>query len=120
METQYYTNCAVQGCSSGPREIRKYKNRKYYDTAQSTYVTFDDMVAMVRDGVSIKVVDWAARDITLESLIRFQAKVLERATESHLNTTQRDTVLNATRYEGGLLAYAQALEVQLNAVKKGN
>jgi polyhydroxyalkanoate synthesis repressor PhaR len=37
--------------------IKKYANRKLYDTRTSRYVTLDDIAQMVRDGHDIQVVD---------------------------------------------------------------
>lgn len=37
--------------------IKKYANRRLYDTGSSSYITLDDLAAMVRRGVNFKVVD---------------------------------------------------------------
>jgi polyhydroxyalkanoate synthesis repressor PhaR len=37
--------------------IKKYANRKLYDTRTSRYITLDEIAALVRDGHDIKVVD---------------------------------------------------------------
>jgi polyhydroxyalkanoate synthesis repressor PhaR len=37
--------------------IKKYANRKLYDTRTSRYVTLDDLAQLVRDGHDIRVVD---------------------------------------------------------------
>ena len=37
--------------------IKKYANRKLYDTRTSSYVTLEDLAALVREGHEIKVVD---------------------------------------------------------------
>ncbi len=37
--------------------IRKYENRRLYDTQNSRYVNLDDIAAMVREGVEIQVID---------------------------------------------------------------
>lgn len=37
--------------------IRKYGNRRMYDTASSRYVNIDDIARLVRDGADVKVVD---------------------------------------------------------------
>ncbi|MBI1909615.1 MAG: hypothetical protein HYS22_05545 [Deltaproteobacteria bacterium] len=39
------------------RTIKRYQNRKLYDTAQSCYVTLDDIAGLIRAGEDIKVVD---------------------------------------------------------------
>lgn len=37
--------------------IKKYANRRLYDTRRSSYITLDDLATMVRDGREFKVVD---------------------------------------------------------------
>jgi polyhydroxyalkanoate synthesis repressor PhaR len=37
--------------------IKKYENRRLYDTAASRYVNLEDVARMVRDGVDVEVVD---------------------------------------------------------------
>lgn len=37
--------------------IKKYENRRLYDTASSRYVNLDDVARMVRDGAEVQVVD---------------------------------------------------------------
>ena len=45
--------------------IKRYSNRKLYDTEQSTYVTLDEITQMVKDGEDIRIVDNATKeDIT--------------------------------------------------------
>ena len=36
-----------------PVTIKKYANRRLYNTGTSTYVTLEDLAAMVKDGVSV-------------------------------------------------------------------
>ena len=40
-----------------PRVLKKYQNRRLYDTATSTYVVLDDIKQMIMDGDDIKVID---------------------------------------------------------------
>jgi len=37
--------------------IKKYSNRRLYDTRQSKYITLEDLAALIRDGATVKVVD---------------------------------------------------------------
>jgi len=37
--------------------VKKYENRRLYDTAASRYVNLDDVARMVREGVEVQVVD---------------------------------------------------------------
>jgi polyhydroxyalkanoate synthesis regulator protein len=38
------------------RNIRRYSNRKLYDTEQSHYVTLTDLAKLIRDGEEIRVI----------------------------------------------------------------
>jgi polyhydroxyalkanoate synthesis repressor PhaR len=49
--------------------IRKYGNRRLYDTAGSRYVNLDDLAALVRQGKDVKVVDAkTGKDLTRVTL----------------------------------------------------
>jgi polyhydroxyalkanoate synthesis repressor PhaR len=58
--------------------IKRYANRKLYDTEQSTYVTLDEIEQMVKDGEEIRIIDNASKDdithITLAHIIFEQEK----------------------------------------------
>ena len=54
---------------STARTIKRYANRKLYDTRDSRYVTLDHIAAMVRAGDDVKVVDNTTRsDLTTATL----------------------------------------------------
>lgn len=40
-----------------PRVIKRYANRKMYDTSRSCYVTLEEVAEMVRDGHEVQVID---------------------------------------------------------------
>jgi len=48
--------------------IKKYANRKLYDTRTSRYITLEGIAQLVRDGHEIKVVDNDQRDLTQVTL----------------------------------------------------
>jgi polyhydroxyalkanoate synthesis repressor PhaR len=51
------------------RIIRRYSNRKLYDTHESHYVTLQALAALVRSGEDFQVVDHSsARDLTAATL----------------------------------------------------
>jgi polyhydroxyalkanoate synthesis repressor PhaR len=58
--------------------IKKYSNRRLYDTLGSRYVNLDDIAALVRDGTDIKVVDAKTGEdltrVTLTQIITEDAK----------------------------------------------
>ena len=43
--------------SKEPKIIKRYTNRKLYDTVESRYVTLDEIAEMVKAGVEVKIVD---------------------------------------------------------------
>lgn len=49
--------------------IKRYQNRKLYDTSQSCYITLDDLAKMIRDGDDVVVIDnRTQKDITSSTL----------------------------------------------------
>jgi polyhydroxyalkanoate synthesis repressor PhaR len=55
--------------STGKVTIKKYANRRLYDTESSTYITLDRLAAMVREGREFEVVDAkSGEDITRQVL----------------------------------------------------
>jgi polyhydroxyalkanoate synthesis repressor PhaR len=55
---------------SSERIIKKYPNRRLYDTEVSRYVTLDDVRALVMDGVDFRVLDTNNEDITRAILLQ--------------------------------------------------
>lgn len=52
-------------------EIKKYANRRLYDTAQSSYITLADLAEMVSSGTEIKVSDAkSGEDLTSITLLQ--------------------------------------------------
>ena len=58
--------------------IKKYENRRMYDTSQSRYVNLDDLAEMVRQGADVQVVDAKTGEdltrVTLTQVIMEDAK----------------------------------------------
>ncbi len=58
--------------------IRKYENRRLYDTSASRYINLEELAAMVRNGTEIKVVDAKTGEdltrVTLTQIIVEEAK----------------------------------------------
>jgi polyhydroxyalkanoate synthesis repressor PhaR len=49
--------------------VKKYSNRRLYDTAESRYITLEELAAKVRDGTDVQVVDAkSGRDLTQATL----------------------------------------------------
>ena len=62
----------------GPQVFKKYANRRIYDTHSSSYVTLDQLAAIVRKGQTVKVIDAKTKaDVTafiLTQIVLEQAK----------------------------------------------
>jgi polyhydroxyalkanoate synthesis repressor PhaR len=56
-----------------PKVIKRYTNRKLYDTVESRYVTLDEIAAMIKEGVEVRIVDNRTKDdltsVTLAQII---------------------------------------------------
>lgn len=64
-----------------PITVKKYANRRLYNTATSSYVTLEDLAVMVRDGVDFKVVDAKSHeDITRSVLTQI---IFEQESRGH-------------------------------------
>lgn len=60
---------------SEQRLIRKYVNRRLYDTTQSRYVNLDDLRELITKGANVKVVEQATgTDITTPVLLQIIAE----------------------------------------------
>ncbi len=49
--------------------IKKYENRRLYDSAQSRYVNLEDIAAIIRDGHDVQVVDAKTGDDVTRSIL---------------------------------------------------
>ncbi len=56
-----------------PIEIRRYQNRKLYDTERSTYVTLEDIAVIVKRGDDVRIIDNRTKEdltsVTLTQII---------------------------------------------------
>lgn len=52
------------------RIIKKYNNRRLYDTVDSKYITITEIGKMIREDIAIKVIDQDNKDITSQILIQ--------------------------------------------------
>jgi polyhydroxyalkanoate synthesis repressor PhaR len=51
--------------SESTKTIKRYPNRKMYDTEESRYVNLDELAAMIREGIEVRVVDHkSGEDVT--------------------------------------------------------
>ncbi|MBN1209927.1 MAG: polyhydroxyalkanoate synthesis regulator DNA-binding domain-containing protein [Myxococcaceae bacterium] len=56
-----------------PKVIKRYTNRKLYDTVESRYVTLDEIASMIKEGVEVRIVDNRTKEdltsVTLAQII---------------------------------------------------
>jgi polyhydroxyalkanoate synthesis repressor PhaR len=65
-----------------PKVIKRYTNRKLYDTVESRYVTLDEIAEMVKQGLEVRIVDNRSKDdltsVTLAQIIFEEEKKKNR------------------------------------------
>src|SRR5471030_2495155 len=56
-----------------PKVIKRYTNRKLYDTVESRYVTLDEIAQMIKAGAEVKIIDNRTKEdltsVTLAQII---------------------------------------------------
>lgn len=64
--------------SKKPRIVKRYQNRKLYDTSASSYVTLDDIAVLIRQGEDVQIIDNQSHEdltsVTLTQIIFEQEK----------------------------------------------
>ena len=104
------------------RIIKKYANRRLYDTGDSQYITLDDLKSLIASGVRVKIIDAKSReDISREVLLQLVAEQ-ESMGRPILNETILTALIRfydhpmqkiATRYLETALGQLQEQQVQL-------
>lgn len=65
-----------------PKVIKRYTNRKLYDTVESRYVTLEEIAAMIKEGVEVQIVDNKSKEdltsVTLAQIIFEEEKKRNR------------------------------------------
>ena len=88
---------ATEGGKNSPRVIRKYPNRRLYDTVESRYVTLADVRRLVVDRVDFVVLDRKSQqDITRSILLQVIAEQ-EGAGESLMSRDFLSQVIRTLR-----------------------
>lgn len=66
-------NGAPQSDKKEPKVIKRYTNRKLYDTVESRYVTLDEIAQMIKGGAEVKIIDNRSKEdltsVTLAQII---------------------------------------------------
>ncbi|MBI2344068.1 MAG: polyhydroxyalkanoate synthesis regulator DNA-binding domain-containing protein [Deltaproteobacteria bacterium] len=86
--------------TKGIRTIKRYQNRKLYDTVDSCYVTLEDIAELVKQGEDVHVVDNATKEdltsVTLSQIIfeeeKRQKNVLPLATLTNIIRSGGETL----------------------------
>ena len=96
------------------RIIKRYQNRKLYDTFQSCYVTLEEIAQIIREGNEIKVIDNKTKgDITYMT----QIQLLFDQERKTLGPSDSTLLKRVIRSESGTLSgYVKYLEAKLNLV----
>jgi polyhydroxyalkanoate synthesis repressor PhaR len=72
----------AQTAGKEPKVIKRYTNRKLYDTVESRYVTLDEIAEMVKQGVEVKIVDNRTKEdltsVTLAQIVFEEEKKTSR------------------------------------------
>ena len=59
--------------SHGPKVVKRYQNRKLYDTQDSCYVTLEDIRDMIKEGTDVQIIDNSTKEdltsVTLAQII---------------------------------------------------
>lgn len=65
-----------------PKVIKRYTNRKLYDTVESRYVTLDEIAGMIKQGAEVKIVDNKTKEdlttVTLAQIVFEEEKKSSR------------------------------------------
>ncbi len=94
------------------RIIKRYQNRKLYDTFQSCYVTLEEIAQIIREGHEIQVIDNKSKnDISYMTQIQLLFDQ-ERKSLKPGNVNLLKRVIRSE--EGTLTGYIQGLESKLN------
>lgn len=94
------------------RIIKRYQNRKLYDTHQSCYVTLEEIALIVREGHEIQVIDNKTKnDITYTTQIQLLFDQ-ERKSPRHGDTELLKRVIRSQ--EGTFTGYVTEIEAKLN------
>lgn len=79
---------------SGPKIVKRYANRKLYDTERSCYVTLDDISVMIKAGEEVRVVDnKTGEDLTSVTLAQIIFEAEKKKSFMPLNLL-RDLIQN--------------------------
>ena len=92
------------------RTIKKYANRKLYDTQQSCYITLDEISELIRAGQDIVVIDNKSKDdITYRTLIQLLSLLETKKAKNGMEESLYRIIRSA---EGTFSGYIKELEAE--------
>ncbi len=118
---------ALKTAGSKTKIIKRYQNRKLYDTQQSCYVTLDDIAKMIRTNEDVMVIDNKTKnDITAATLTQIIFEAEKKASVYAPLFTLREIIQNANGSISSYLAklgafpkdYAQVQAIQAVPVQE--
>ncbi|MGE3973656.1 MAG: polyhydroxyalkanoate synthesis regulator DNA-binding domain-containing protein [Bdellovibrionales bacterium] len=119
MNTQSQTTPSVMArpnTSTSVKIIKRYQNRKLYDTQQSCYVTLEDIAKMIRANEEVMVIDnKTKRDITAATLTQIIFEAEKKASEYAPLSTLREIIQHGNGSISSFLAKLGAFPA--NAVR---
>lgn len=109
METQAQMTERSANTTTTPKIIKRYQNRKLYDTQQSCYVTLDDIAKMIRASEEVTVIDnKTKRDITASTLSQIIFEAEKKAGDYAPLYVLRDIIQHGN---GSMSSYLAKLDV---------
>ena len=102
-----------------PKIIKRYTNRKLYDTVESRYVTLDEIAQMVKAGADVQIVDNRTKeDLTSVTLAQIIFEEEKKTSKMSLKTL-RDLIRHGSERAAQVVEDAQAeLRERVEAVRQ--
>ena len=103
-----------------PKVIKRYTNRKLYDTVESRYVTLDEIAEMIKAGAEVKIVDNRTKeDLTSVTLAQIIFEEEKKTSRMSLETL-RDLIRHGGEMAQRIVEGTQAeLRGRVEAVRAG-
>lgn len=106
-QTQEVVAMKTASANTKTKIIKRYQNRKLYDTQQSCYVTLDDIAKMIRTNEDVMVIDNKTKnDITAATLTQIIFEAEKKASQYAPLFTLREIIQNAN---GSISSYLAKL-----------
>lgn len=99
------TNAVAESAGAPPRVVKRYSNRKLYDTVESRYVTLPQIAELVRQGQEVRIIDNATKEdltrMTLAQILyeeeRKQSRALPIAALKELIHTSSERIIETLK-----------------------